>query len=468
MSVDYKHRDFEANEKKWIKITDCLKGQDAIKAKKETYLPKPNPDDASYANTVRYDNYLKRAVFFNVAKRTLDSMVGTAFRKFPTLDTDGVLSYVEKDIDGAGISIYQQSQKVLSNVLSHGRCGLLVDFPSSNEAVSVADMQNGYTRANCLFYEASSIRNWQTARIGARIQLSLVVLSEVADEIDGFESELIERYRVLKLEDGAYKVEIWEDRSNDGKASLHLVEEYFPRMSNGQLWKEIPFTFIGSENNDYFVDQSPLYGLVEINLAHYRNSADYEDSVFIIGQPQPYITGLTEQWAEMLERKGVCFGSRSPIPLPVDSKFGIAQAGANVLVREAMKDKENQMVALGARLLQQGSAIKTATEAQGDKEAETSILALAVSNVNEAYSYVAEWMNMFMGSGSFIYEINGEFVELSMDAQKITSLVAAWQQRAFPKSDLWQAFRRSGLIDDTKTDEEIDAEISVDDAGLAI
>lgn len=459
MSVNTKHRDYEANETKWTRIRDAIKGQDAIKAKKKTYLPQPNPDDTSAANALRYTNYLDRAVYFNVVKRTLDSMVGTAFRKFPQLEVTSPLDYVLDDIDGMGVSIYQQSQKVLMNVLSHGRCGLLVDFPTVNEAVSVADMTSGNVRANCLFYQAESIINWQHTRIGGKTVLSKVVLVEDAELTDGFESEALERYRELSLDEGVYVVRIWEQSQDGSQSGLIVVDEYIPRMSNGSVWREIPFTFVGATNNDFYVDDSPIYPMTEINLAHYRNSADYEDSIYIIGQPQPYITGLTVQWAEMLEEKGVYFGSRSPIPLPEGANFGIAQAGENVLVRQAMIDKEAQMVALGARLMEKGSAIKTATEAQADNEAETSVLALAISNVNEAYAIVGRWMRDFMGSGDFEYEINSDFSEWNLDAQKLQALVAGWVQGAIPKSDLWAYLRKVGVIDDAKTDEEIAEEV---------
>ncbi len=49
-------------------------------------------------------------------------------------------------------------------------------------------------------------------------------------------------------------------------------------------WDEIPFTFVGAQNNDPTIDDSPLAALVEINHGHYRNSADYEDSVWFCGR----------------------------------------------------------------------------------------------------------------------------------------------------------------------------------------
>ena len=58
----------------------------------------------------------------------------------------------------------------------------------------------------------------------------------------------------------------------------------------------IPFSFVGADNNDATVDESPLYPLAQLNVAHYRNSADYEQSLFIVGQATPVFTGLTDEW----------------------------------------------------------------------------------------------------------------------------------------------------------------------------
>jgi hypothetical protein len=47
------------------------------------YLPQPNPHDKSLANTERYKQYIQRAVFYNVTKRTLEGLVGAVFLREP-------------------------------------------------------------------------------------------------------------------------------------------------------------------------------------------------------------------------------------------------------------------------------------------------------------------------------------------------------------------------------------------------
>ena len=79
--------------------------------------------------------------------------------------------------------------------------------------------------------------------------------------------------------------------------------------SSGKVFDRIPFEFIGAENNDSTVDDAPLWPLAYLNLHHFRNSADYEDSVFLIGQAQPWMSGLTTEWRDWMQEKGVYLGS---------------------------------------------------------------------------------------------------------------------------------------------------------------
>ncbi|PTM36965.1 hypothetical protein DA103_06750 [Enterobacter cloacae] len=112
------------------------------------------------------------------------------------------------------------------------------------------------------------------------------------------------------------------------------------------------------------------------NHGHYRNSADYEDSVWFCGQVQPYMTGLDTNWRDHLEKKGVKIGSRSPLLLPKEGSFGYAQAQPNMLAKEAMDSKRDYMVQLGARLIEQNATAKTATQASGEQTSSTSVLGI--------------------------------------------------------------------------------------------
>ena len=119
--VSFQREEYRAALAAWALVDDVCAGQDAVKAATTTYLPQPNPQDTSEENATRYTQYVARAAFYNATGRTLQSLVGAAFRKWPELDVPGALDYIADDIDGAGVSVYQQSQAVLGQVLKLGR-----------------------------------------------------------------------------------------------------------------------------------------------------------------------------------------------------------------------------------------------------------------------------------------------------------------------------------------------------------
>ena len=466
-NVTFQREDFRNALNDWQLVADVCAGEKAVKARGETYLPKPNPHDKSKENDERYKQYKARAVFYNATGRTLQGLVGAVFRNWPVLTAPGALDYVEDDADGAGVSIFQQSQKVLAEVVKKGRHALLVDYPNVEAPASKAQQEAGLIRASVISINAEQVINWRSEKVGGSHRLALVVIAEKAEQEteDGFGVESVDQYRVLRLIEGRYTVEVW--RQIEGEWTV--AETYQPTDGKGQHWNNIPFTFVGAQNNDPEVDAAPLHDLARLNVAHYRNSADYEDSAFFVGQAQPWISGLTEEWRNHLEESGIYIGSRTPILLPEGGSFGFAQAQPNTLVKEAMDQKERQMVALGARLVERGQAVKTATEAQAENEAQHSVLSLVANNVSEAYTLALSWAAKFMNAPEEAeYSLNQDFIEQKLDAPMLTALVGAWQSGRLPSSDFWAQLRKFGIIDPEKDDEEIQEELDSEGTGLGL
>jgi len=425
---------------RWKTVRDVVSGDQAMRC--GGYLPDLNAADKSEENRARNVAYVERAVFYGATGRTLDGLVGLAFRRDPRSTLPPQLEYLLKDADGRKNSIYQQSQASVGNVLEVGRHGLYVDFDERlNRPVIKA-------------YAAESIINWRFDNG----QLSLVVLKECVEVPDDFGLTEVVQYRELALDGGVFVCRVWQDNG----AGLTMIEQTIPR-SSASTFDFIPFQFIGSRNNDADIDDSPLYDLAKLNVAHFRNSADYEDSVFYVGQAQPYIAGLTEEWRDHLEAdKTAYIGSRKAMLLPTGGSFGFAQPEPNTLVKEAMDQKEAQMVAMGARLLDQTRAAVTATQNENDKEASTSILSMCVSNVNEAYQSVIGWCGKYLNitvPADASYKINQEYAKAKIDAQVVTALVSAWQSGAMAKPDLRAYLRAEGVIAAERTDEEIEADL---------
>lgn len=465
--VTFTRSEYTAAQYRWRLVRDVCKGSETVKAAGDYYLPRPNASDKSQDNRDRYDAYKKRAVFYNATGRTKHSLVGAVFRTWPTLTVPGALGYVTKDIDGQGVSVYQQSQSVIGHLLEVGRHGLLVDYAAVEAGtVSKADEQAGRARANVASYPAESIINWKTRQVGGQHLLSLVVLREKVDvdTDDGFGSEQVVQYRVLRLDaSGVYTQEVWEEGSSKTEMT---VAPFAPLNGAGQPWRIIPFQFLGSENNDTSIDDSPLYDMAEVNIGHYRNSADYEEAAYLVGQPQPWMSGLDEQWRDHLEKAGIFLGSRAPWLLPVNGACGVWQAQPNTVAKEAMDAKKQDMVSLGARLIERGSAVKTATQADNDSAAEHSVLSLVVSNVSEAYSQCLAWMAEFVNApGEVVYKLNQDFSQITLDATILAALFNAVQGGKLPEGDFWQYLRDRGVINPEKTDDDIRGELETQSTG---
>jgi len=296
----------------------------------------------------------------------------------------------------------------------------------------------------------------------------LVVFVDDQQEYGDFAVKTISQRRVLRLVEGVYTVEIWR-KSEKAEDEWYMHDSYAPKDGKGNHWDVIPFQFVGAENNDISIDAPPLSDMAEINIAHYRNSADYEDSVYFTGQPQAWASGIDEDFLAILKKEKVYVGSRTLFPVPSGEQFGFAQTQPNQSAKEAMDSKESQMAAIGARIISKGSAVKTATEAQNDNEAEHSVLSLAVSNVSEAYVKCLAWVQRFNNSeGDYTFEINKDFTKFTVDAQLLNGFTSLINTGKWPESDFWTVMRKYQLIDADKTDEEIKGELESSENGLGL
>jgi len=448
-NVRYKRPEVVQLFPQWKKIRDCLDGETAVKAAGEAYLPRIDPDDTSEENLARYESYLARAVFYNVTKRTHKGLIGQAYQKEPTIEVPGVLEPLTDNVDGTGVTLLQQSVRALGGVLGQGRIGMLTDFPHVAENTSRQDILSGRIIPSVCLYDPWQVINWRTTAVGSQRLLSLVVIEEGYEESDdGFEIKPGTQWRVLLLDPAAemsYRVDLYR-LTTEKYGTLQLVDSRYPLDKAGKPWKEIPFTFVGSENNDPECDQPPLYDLASLNIAHYRNSADYEESVHLIGQPTPVAAGLTKEWVKDVFQGKIHLGSRRTVPLPPGASFTLCQAQPNSLVKEAMTDKERQMVALGARIVEQRAVQRTLGEAKLEYATELSILGTCAKNVTAAYLKALEWAGVFIGTEEdSTFELYPDAGLETLSSQELQAIVAAWQAEAISDSEMRDNLKRGGV-----------------------
>ena len=448
MAVNTPNAAYSSMVDRWQTMNDVCDGSPAIKQHPYKYLPYPECDDDSK----RFMQYAKRAVFYEVTKDTLQGHIGLAFSEDPTFSTDG-MDFLKNNADGAGRSIYQLNQIALDGLLKNGRGGFLVDHPSVGDNISKAQAESLGVRPVIVYYDALSIINWRVKKVGGEYRLSLVVLKEVVNVVDAddeFKDNSVNTYRVLRLdEENRYSVQVYSDESGQ----MTPGDLIYPTRQ-GKTWDIIPFTFLGSQVNDSSINDIPLEPLANLNLAHYRNSAEYEDSAFLCGQVQPYINELDEAWRDHLEQQGVKLGSRDILMLPSGASFGFAQANPNMVAKEAMDSKMAHMQQSGAKVLEQAIGNKTATQVDEEKSTRNSVLSLCVSNLNEANEYTLKWCADFYGGGyDAKFTIKQDFARGQVTLEELKF----YNELALQERISWQTFheiRTTGKIPEIDYDAE--------------
>jgi hypothetical protein len=262
MAVDSKHEEYDEYYDQWERCEHAAEGQDEIHEYGVMYLPR-----LSGQTDQEYKAYKQRALFYNATQRTIDGLTGLLFIKPPVTQYPTGIEAMVVDVTMSGLSLHQLAEMVAEEVVTLGRCGILVDHPPMTEAVTLAQAQAQGMRPYMRLYDAESIINWRMDRIGGQEMLTLVVLEEEYKVFeDEFKYECKTQWRVLDLPSGIYRQRVF--RKND-KGEFTLEETLFP-TSQGNPIARIPFEFFGVRDNTPCVDKPPLLDLVDVNLSHRR------------------------------------------------------------------------------------------------------------------------------------------------------------------------------------------------------
>lgn len=468
MSITNKHADYDKHVETWEKLDDVCGGQEVIKEAKQKYLKLPLlfKCKADPHGTARYEEYLQRAMFPGVTSNTLASHIGLAFGKTPVFNRPPELEYLERNADGAGRSIWQAAQRATRLVSKNYRCGVYVDYPNVSPRKTKADERTSGAFPMIHIIKAKNILDWDHIVVGNQKKLSFVKIFETVQIRDGFNLKSSEQIRVLLLEDAGhgefvYTVQVY---TKNDKGNFVAGPKFIPADHDGAPWGYIPFTFCGAIDNSDEIHTAPLYELAELELSYYASTADVEESAFIVGQPTLCLINPTKEQYEWAMEAGISVGCRNA--LPCDARF--VQADKNSLAYERMQDKWEQMKELGARLIEVGSANKTATQANNEASIQHSSLSLVVANVSEAFTNALRWCAKFaMPTHDFkvdelSFQIAQDFNKPKYDAQRSKLIYESCLAGLLPMY-VWYHYEQTGTFPEDKWDDVAGRLESVED-----
>lgn len=448
-------------------VRDLWGGTETVRDKATEYLPR-----APGEKNPNYQARLKRSVFFNAFRKTVEGLTGFVFAKDPELGDDVPVQIAGteeegghwENIDNSGTHGDVFIRDLLQDAMAAGHAAILVDFPNTGGGQSAADEME--IRPYWVPIRKENILSWRTTTENGRLVLTQLVLRECTYVPDGqFGEKERTQYRVFYRNEGIvgfHLLEIAED-----KKTVFVVDEgLYPTQD------EIPVAEVGtSGKRSLFDSDPPLIDLAYLNISHYQQLSDYATAIHMTSVPLLVTIGLDSILGEDGKpQQDVVVGPNSHLPLPVggDAKYIAHDGAALASSKAALDDLKADMGTLGiAMLAPQKRAAETAEAKRIDKSTTDSALGVTAralqDGVERALGFHAKYLRLDSG-GSI--EINRDFDSNTMDPAVMTAYVQAAAQAGLPIRILLKMWQMGGRIADDEDLEELEAEMMAEQAAI--
>ena len=446
--IDTKHKQYLAYQSKWNRCWVAIQGEDEVKAAGSEYLYKleGQSDDS-------YKSYKDRASFYAASGRTLDGLVGLAHRKEP----DSInwpaskMAYLE-GVTNKKAPLVDFVREVTNNVLGMGRFGVMLDIRPNAMANEMPFMAG---------YATTSIINWRLAsdlQTGKEVAV-MVVLREESEEPDPeniYSTKTVTKYRELFIdEEGYYGVRVWENLA--GSKDYMAGEVIYPFNSKQQKLTYIPFVPFNPKAPTWELVNPPILDIVNINMSHYRNSADLEHGRHFTALPTPWAAGFKVDGGSSLYI-GSPYAWVSEDPGASAGFLEYTGQGLGAL-ENALREKEGQMAILGARMLEEPKRAVEATDTHRIRHAgEQSVLATVVQSIESGFNillgWVLDWTGQKPPTSDKLIELNTDFDIREISPEMLNTLFQLLQGSSISYDTFHYNLKKGELYPDNRTVEE--------------
>lgn len=392
----------------WAVIDALLGGTPAMRNAGKKYLPQ-QPRESNED----YEYRLSTSTLFPAFERTLAVMAGKPFSKevTPSDVPQSVLDLLPS-IDDKGSSLHTFAFRAFREMVSHGFGGILVDHTKTEgQAVTVADTKRMGARPYWVHYKHNQILGARFTQSTNGLQLVLLRLLETVEEEDGdYGSQEVQQVRVLRPG-------TWEIHRN-GKDGWALHDSGITTLDR------IPFVFLVANPIGPMEGRPPLKDLAYLNVKHWQQQSDQDESARFCRKRLLVFTGLTSQ-------DEITVASDMAVRLPKDADAKIVEGSAESIEvgRSELEALEQQMIQTGAELLVAKPGQRTATEASNDAEANKSSLQSLVEDFEDALDqclqFSADWLKAGEGGSVSLFKDFGAATLSDASAQLVFNMVGA-------------------------------------------
>lgn len=466
MPVSSTHPEYDKYCPLWEKVRIVCEGEESVKKEGYKFLPILSGQDAK-----EYEAYKERAMFYGASARTVQGLTGAIFRKSPDI------KFPEKglaSLDSVGIkqeSLLELSKAVVRRAVGIGRVGILVDS-------GIKENSKPYIT----LYEAENIINWQYSNAEDGEVASEIVLLEISsyrDEKDPFVTKTKKVYRVLRLGDPSkdspvpdeddlpdseidgsaiYYQDLYQevtvlDANKKESTNIVYIGRTIPKLIGGKTLNRIPFWCVNAECVSLEPQKPPILDLVNVNISHYKNSADLEHG--------RHYTALPTAWVAGFDPKSILTigASRAWVSSETDAKAGFLEftgAGLGHLA-DGMASKEKLMAILGARMLEELPVGTEAAEAvrlrqSGEASALSAVALTCSAGITQALKVYAEWLGYKSDEIKFI--LNRDFNTSGLAPNVLQNLIMAVQGGLVSWNTFFYNLKKGELVPEFVSEDE--------------
>lgn len=428
MSVSQRHPALSAERlAEWQLMRDAMGGESDMKARGETYLPKPGGFKNNPATEAAlYDAYRLRAMFPEILAPSVSAMIGIIHGQEIKIEIPTAMEFLWENADGLGLPLEAFHRRITRELLVIGGYGVLADAPVSGGNPFLA----GFTR--------DSIINWDA---------EWWVLDETGMRRDGFIWKQIEKYRVLGLGDGAYLQSVFEGKAEQG-------QEIIVKGRGGNVLPRIPFAVASARDLSPKVETPPLIGVARAGLAIYQLSADYRWQLYMSGQET--LVAINGSAPAMIGA-GVVHQMNGAEGMTPDLKYVSPSCSGIEAHLKAIEDARIAAVQAGARLLEQSDAVQESGEARKLRFAsETATLTSVAQNSCALLERALRNIAMIMGlpEDDIVVNAPSDLLDRTMTPTDAEALMRVWQGGGMPWEDYHAALQRGGLVSSERDADE--------------
>lgn len=401
----------------WILMRDSYKGQRAVKAKNNTYLPPTSSmildgfgKGETQVGQIAYNAYKQRARFPNFVREAVHMALGMMHSQPPEIKLPKAMENIRSSRGETLVSLLERINK---EQLITGRISVMADLPTNPSP----DKDIPYLTT----YSAERVINWDDGSREESIpqDLNLVVMNESEPERkDAFSWEVQNKHRILILKDGIYHQAVFRD------------EEYSVERLQAPSWKgntldKIPFVIINSTDLVSSPEDPPLLDLGNLCMSIYMGEADYRQNLFMQGQDTFVTIGLG---ADDDENVRVGAGARVDLPMGGDAKYiGVNSQGLSEQ-RQSQERMEARAGSMGAQTLDTTSRERESGDSLRIRIAARTadmnqIVETGAAGLEQCLKIVAEWI----GENPDDVKVtpNKEFGEMPLTGQSMVEMATA-------------------------------------------